>query len=208
MGWTVVYCVDFRPHHTYISHVASLSIPLHCSPSHTGGGLSCCHHGDVLLDADQPVDPRVDTYALKFRFWFQNYTAPTAAPSAAVSRAGGAVEGAGSHQNLHRFYFQTEAFAGEYDVVQCEAGTPSSQCIQEISAHFKVCVCVFDIYMYGDVSVDLIYSSQRFATPSTARWTRRARTATRQASSSSTCRATATPRAACPWSCTMRTRAI
>jgi len=89
------------------------------------GGLSCCHHADILLDADQPIDNRTDEYHLKFRFWFQDYVPPTPTTPA-------------SHQNLHRFYFQTEAYAGEYDVVQCPAGTPSSECVQEISAHWKV----------------------------------------------------------------------
>jgi len=88
------------------------------------GGLSCCHHGQVLLDADQPVDNRTDEYSLKFRFWYQDYVPATETTPA-------------SHQNLHRFYFTTEAFAGEYDVVQCPAGTPSSECVQEISAHWQ-----------------------------------------------------------------------
>ena len=35
-------------------------------------------------------------------------------------------------------YYQTEANAGEYDVPQCAPGTPSDQCVHEITAHFKV----------------------------------------------------------------------
>jgi len=41
------------------------------------GGLACCHHKDILLDADQPVDNRTDEYHMKFRFWFQDYVPPT-----------------------------------------------------------------------------------------------------------------------------------
>ena len=95
------------------------------------GGLSCCHHGDVLLDADQPVDNRTDEYHLKYRFWFQDYVPATATAPA-------------SHQNLHRVYYTTETWAGEYDVVQCPPGTPSTECVQEISARWQVCsTCTF-----------------------------------------------------------------
>jgi len=89
------------------------------------GGLECCHHENILLDADQPEDDRTMELSLKFRFYYQEYQPPTRdAPP--------------SHLNLHRFYFTTEAFAGEYDVVQCAADTPPEQCIAEITARFKV----------------------------------------------------------------------
>ena len=52
-------------------------------------------------DQEQPID--LLTYHLKFRFYFQPYE-----PETETSPA--------SHQNLIRFYFQTEAWAGEYDV--------------------------------------------------------------------------------------------
>jgi len=90
------------------------------------GGLFCCHHQNILLDADQPVDPRVDVTFLKFRFYFQDYIPPT--PEKPKP----------SHLSLHRFYFQTEAFAGEYDIIQCPAGTPSSECVSEITARWQV----------------------------------------------------------------------
>jgi len=89
------------------------------------GGQFCCHHQNILLDADQPVDQRVDTTYLKFRFYYQDYTPAT--PTAPVS-----------HLNLYRFYYQTEAWSTEYDIIQCPKGTPSSSCVHEISAHFKV----------------------------------------------------------------------
>ena len=53
------------------------------------------------------------TYQLKFRFWFQEYR---------------------NHASLVRLYFQTEAYSGEYDIPQCTAGIPSSQCIHSISS--------------------------------------------------------------------------
>jgi hypothetical protein len=43
-----------------------------------------------------------------------------------------------SHENLVRFYWATEAFAGEYDIMPCKPGTPPSQCIQVISSQWKV----------------------------------------------------------------------
>ncbi len=71
------------------------------------------------------MDNRTDEYHMKFRFWFQDYVPPTAVAPA-------------SHLNLHRFWYMTEVFAGEYDIVQCPAGTPSSECVQEITAHWQV----------------------------------------------------------------------
>jgi len=90
------------------------------------GGQSCCHHKYILLDADQPIDLRTDVLHLKFRFWFQDYHPPTLANPVP------------SHQNLMRFYFQTEAYAIEYDVVQCADGTPTQECVQEITARWQV----------------------------------------------------------------------
>merc|ERR1712037_857708 len=49
------------------------------------------------------------TYHMKFRFYFQPYTAASAETPA-------------SHQNLLRMYYQTEAQAGEYDVPKCAEG--------------------------------------------------------------------------------------
>ena len=39
------------------------------------GGLQCCHHDTVLLDKDQTPPEEKLTYHLKFRFYFQPYTA-------------------------------------------------------------------------------------------------------------------------------------
>jgi hypothetical protein len=80
------------------------------------GGLSCCHHKNVLLDADQVQPTDEMTYQLKFRFWFQEFS---------------------GHKKLERFYYQTEAYAGEYDIPKCEEGTPPEECIHSITAHFQ-----------------------------------------------------------------------
>merc|ERR1712232_656645 len=63
------------------------------------GGLKCCIHGQYLLDADQEPPEEYQEYRLKFRFYFEDYV-PGPKPS---------------HLNLVRFYYQTEANAGEYD---------------------------------------------------------------------------------------------
>jgi hypothetical protein len=90
------------------------------------GGQACCHHQYMLLDADQPVDNRVDVTFLKFRFYYQPYQ--PASPTNPKP----------SHLNLHRFYFQTEAYSSEYDIIQCPAGTPPSECVSEITARWQV----------------------------------------------------------------------
>lgn len=111
---------------------------LRCAPEPTGdllkthnptcdiktysGGLQCCKHGHFLLDAHQEPPAETQEYHLKFRFWFEEYTA---APQP-------------SHQNLVRLYWQTESYAGEYDIVPCDPGTPSKDCIQEITSRWRV----------------------------------------------------------------------
>ena len=65
------------------------------------------------------------TYHLKFRFYFQPYRVATSLAPA-------------SHQNLLRFYHQTEAWSGEYDVPKADPGTPPEATIHEITARWKV----------------------------------------------------------------------
>merc|ERR1712203_1015477 len=62
-------------------------------------------------DQEQPSD--LLTYHLKFRFYFQPYE-----PEVVTSPASLVVPKPASHQNLIRLYFQTEAWAGEYDVLK------------------------------------------------------------------------------------------
>ena len=81
------------------------------------GGLSCCAHKTILLDANQTQPEYEMTYRIKFRFWFQEYQ---------------------NHQQLVRPYFQTEAFSGEYDVPKCEPGTPYEERIHSITGRWQV----------------------------------------------------------------------
>ncbi|XP_045180973.2 uncharacterized protein LOC123540207 [Mercenaria mercenaria] len=72
-----------------------------CNSKQYAGGLRCCKHKRIMLDADQPVRPELLRYHMKYRFWFQAYEAN---------------EEQVSHYNLQRLHYQTEAWAGEYDV--------------------------------------------------------------------------------------------
>lgn len=64
------------------------------------GGLSCCKSHNILLDKDQNPWPDIKlTYFMKYRFWFQDFVPATPSKPA-------------SHQNLVRFFKETEADAG------------------------------------------------------------------------------------------------
>ena len=89
------------------------------------GGLSCCHHKTVLLDEDQEQPEGFMTYHLKFRFYFQPYEPKTDTNSA-------------SHQNLIRFFVETEAWAGEYDIPKADPTTPPEESVYQITARWKV----------------------------------------------------------------------
>jgi len=76
-----------------------------CSSMTYAGGLNCCGHRRILLDtaqADESLKREVLRYHVKIRFWYQEYRHDLA--------------GQPSHVDLTRFYYQTEAWAGEYDV--------------------------------------------------------------------------------------------
>lgn len=75
-----------------------------CNSRQYVGGLQCCHHKRIMLDADQEVRPELLRYHMKWRFWFQEYVPKNAST------------GKPSHANLPRIYYQTEANAGEYDI--------------------------------------------------------------------------------------------
>jgi len=127
------------------------------------GGLSCCHHENILLDKDQTPPEELLTYHMKFRFYFQPYTEATATKPA-------------SHTNLLRMYYQTEANAGEYDVPKCSPTTPSVDCVHEITAHFQVkdmmreCALRKDPSCWGNTTgydgINLIYAAGHCHAPS------------------------------------------
>jgi hypothetical protein len=83
-----------------------------CNSLQYAGGLRCCGHKRIMLDADQEVRPELLQYHMKFRFWFEEYI-----PSgASVTPKGTTSNSTASHFDLPRIYFQTEANAGEYDI--------------------------------------------------------------------------------------------
>lgn len=97
-----------------------------CTIEQYAGGLKCCTSGNILLDKDQnPWPENILTYYMKWRFWYQDYTPATNATPA-------------SHENMVRFFRQTEAQAGEYDIVQAPKGTKPEDTVYQITGHFQV----------------------------------------------------------------------
>ena len=109
------------------------------------GGLSCCHHKNILLDTNQVQPTHEMTYQIKFRFWFQDYN---------------------NHLPLIRLYFQTEAYSGEYDIPKCPNGIPSNQCIHSITSRWKGYQMVENADMGNSSGVKLIYAGPHCHAPS------------------------------------------
>ena len=87
------------------------------------GGLQCCKHSWFLTDQDQdhliPKD-KMDTYFLKWRFYFQEYQP--------------ASEAVASHKHLHHWVFLIDAQVNDYEEDNTEYGTES---VGWISAHLQ-----------------------------------------------------------------------
>lgn len=82
------------------------------------GGLLTCHHGWILLDADQEVpwqDQPLEYYK-KFRIYFQEYNASF---HKQITRQDWGIAADGDHS--------------EYDVIQCTPGTPTAECNHTIT---------------------------------------------------------------------------
>jgi hypothetical protein len=133
-----------------------------CNSRQYSGGLKCCSHGRIMLDADQPVRPELLRYHMKYRFWYQEYVPKTATQNA-------------SHINLPRIYQQTEADAGEYDIPPAfplrDGGipgypdlkkgklTPGTTCTGNCPDGDD-CECIHTIHYYWKVdNMRLIYAS-------------------------------------------------
>ena len=97
------------------------------------GGLSTCHHGWHLLDAEQeiPWQDQPITYYMKYRLYFQPYTPAASAATTAVAAAATAT--AASHINAFDITWSIAGATGEYDVPVCAKGTPVEECKHEIS---------------------------------------------------------------------------
>jgi len=85
------------------------------------GGTSCCHHLWFLTDVNQDhlIPAAVDTYFMKFRYYFEEYVpaTPILPPS---------------HYHLHHWVFLIDAEVNDYEEVQCGDG---ELCESYISAH-------------------------------------------------------------------------
>jgi len=82
------------------------------------GGLETCHHGWILLDAEQeqPWTDQPLVYYKKFRIYYQEYNASF---HKQISRSDWGIGADGDHS--------------EYDVPQCAEGTPVEQCTHTIT---------------------------------------------------------------------------
>jgi hypothetical protein len=110
-----------------------------CNITRYEGGLYCCHHNTILLDTNQPVPTKTDTWRLKYRFYFEEFI-PTSSNRSSDSSSSSSTKD--SHQNLFRTWWSTEATNNEYDVPKSESNcndsnTPSSECIHEIRSQFQ-----------------------------------------------------------------------
>jgi hypothetical protein len=77
------------------------------------GGTLCCAHGVFLLDAEQDIPPEPFQHRMKFRFYYED-------PIPVNNSVAGPGE---SYQNAFFMFHEGESNHGEYDVVQCPAGT-------------------------------------------------------------------------------------
>ena len=97
-----------------------------CNISRYEGGLYCCHHDSILLDSHQIVPNKTDTWRLKYRFYYEEFSTNSTTDS---------------HQNLFRTWWSTEATNNEYDVPKSTANcldpmTPSKNCVHVLKSQF------------------------------------------------------------------------
>ena len=81
------------------------------------GGLKCCGHRSILLDAEQAQPAATDTYRMKFRIYYEPFVA---------------------QRHAFFMFITVGAGAGEYDVPQCRAGTPPAPCVYMTTAVFRL----------------------------------------------------------------------
>jgi len=96
-----------------------------CNLTRYEGGLYCCHDKTLLLDEDQPRPTKMDTWRMKYRFYFEDYTAQKV-----------------KSVNSFRVWWATEAMNNEYDVPKSKANcldptTPAEDCVHTIRSQFQ-----------------------------------------------------------------------
>jgi len=87
------------------------------------GGLQCCHHEWFLTDVEQDslIPPDIDTYYLKFRYYFEEYV-----PGYGMKPP--------SHYHLHHWVFLIDQGINDYEEVACTEG---NSCEGIIEAHIS-----------------------------------------------------------------------
>ena len=103
-----------------------------CDAATYHGGLQCCHHTYMLTDLAQEKliqTDKVDTYFLKWRYYFQEYTP---APRARSPPQGAEGPAAASHKALHHWVFLIDAAVNDYEEDNAQYGQRS---VGKISAH-------------------------------------------------------------------------
>lgn len=95
-----------------------------CEAKTYHGGLRCCKNTWFLTDMEQDsmIPNKTDTYYLKWRYYFQDFTEETSTAPA-------------SHQHLHHFVFLIDADVNDYEEDNAHYGTNS---IGKITAHLKM----------------------------------------------------------------------
>ena len=136
------------------------------------GGLTCCVHDEFLLDQNQtvPWKDQVLEYRLKFRFYYQDYIegGANAQEEASEKESIPKARDSPSHLDLPRFYWTTEAAAGEYDVPECHNPSDPSSCIHVITSRWKVeDFGDFEYFPQDDesVGIELIYAGPHCHAP-------------------------------------------
>eukprot|EP00036_Acanthoecidae_sp_10tr_P009085 CAMPEP_0182915416 /NCGR_PEP_ID=MMETSP0105_2-20130417/316_1 /TAXON_ID=81532 ORGANISM="Acanthoeca-like sp., Strain 10tr" /NCGR_SAMPLE_ID=MMETSP0105_2 /ASSEMBLY_ACC=CAM_ASM_000205 /LENGTH=863 /DNA_ID=CAMNT_0025052283 /DNA_START=14 /DNA_END=2605 /DNA_ORIENTATION=- len=119
-------CVD-EPRSDMLRHGDGTGRNVSNAACHTmtyNGGLRCCAHHNFLTDIEQaPLIPnKTDTYYLKWRYYFQPYTPPTATAKA-------------SHKHLHHWVFLIDDSVNDYEEDNANYGHAS---IGKIEAHLTV----------------------------------------------------------------------
>ena len=107
------------------------------------GGLSTCHHGWHMLDADQDV-PWMDqpiSYYMKYRLYYQEFQGASSTTTTTTNdddTEGGnstivTTTTPASHISAFDLTWSIAGATGEYDVPRCPEGTPTNECFHEIS---------------------------------------------------------------------------
>ena len=95
-----------------ISHLPSLQS---CDVRTYVGGMQCCRHGTILLDADQEVPPEYDEVYFKWRFYFRDWQQ---SDTQVVSMV---------------WYLSHASHSIEYDAVAAPAGTLPDQAVHTVT---------------------------------------------------------------------------